>query len=114
MRIAVLGTGLMGFPMARRLCEAGHAVQAWNRTAAKAQPLQAYGASVHTTAAAAVQGCELVLTMLEDGDAVAGVLLGPAGVAAHMPAGSLLVDMSSIRPAQARAHAHALQARAPR
>ena len=110
MRIAVLGTGLMGFPMARRLCEAGHAVQAWNRTAAKAQPLQAYGASVHATAAAAVQGGELVLTMLEDGDAVAGVLLGPAGVAAHMPAGSLLVDMSSIRPAQARAHAHALLA----
>ena len=37
MKIAVLGTGFMGFPMARRLCEAGHSVQVWNRSRDKAE-----------------------------------------------------------------------------
>jgi 2-hydroxy-3-oxopropionate reductase len=51
LRIAVLGTGLMGAPMARRLCEAGHQVQVWNRTRAKAEALLAFGATVHDTPA---------------------------------------------------------------
>lgn len=46
MKIAFLGTGFMGLPMARRLCEAGHQVHAWNRSRAKAEPLAAFGASI--------------------------------------------------------------------
>ncbi len=53
-RIAFLGTGSMGLPMARRLCEAGHALQVWNRTPAKAASLTALGATVHAQAGAAV------------------------------------------------------------
>ena len=55
MNIALLGTGLMGYPMARRLCEAGHTVQVWNRTRAKAEGLAAFGATVHNTPTAAAR-----------------------------------------------------------
>ena len=111
MRIAVLGTGMMGYPMARRLCAAGHVVHAWNRTPAKAQGLAEFGATVHSQARQAVHDADWVLTMLEHGDVVESVLFDPEnGVANSLSAGTVVVDMSSIRPAQARAHAQRLEA----
>jgi len=104
MRIAVLGIGLMGFPMARRLCEAGYAVHVWNRTPAKAQLLAPYGAIVHETPALAVDNAEITITMLDHGGVV-GQVLFDLGVAAALAKGSLLIDMSSIKPAEARDHA---------
>jgi 2-hydroxy-3-oxopropionate reductase len=109
MRIAVLGIGLMGFPMARRLCEAGHTVHAWNRTMDKAERLLAFGATVHATPTDAVQQAECVITMLDNGAVVAQVLFG-MGAAAAMKAGSMVVDMSSIKPSEAREHARQVQA----
>ncbi len=109
MNIAVLGIGMMGLPMARRLCAAGHQVQVWNRSRAKAEPLQADGATVHDHAADAVRTADLVITMLENG-AVVGDVLFNQGVAQAMPKGSLVVDMSSIKPAEARDHAQQLKA----
>jgi len=55
MKIAVLGIGLMGYPMVRRLCEAGHEVHAWNRTAERAQRLVSLGASAHRNPREAVR-----------------------------------------------------------
>lgn len=107
MNIALLGTGLMGYPMARRLCEAGHTVQVWNRTRAKAEGLAAFGATVHDTPTAAVQNSEFVITMLEHGPVVEEVLF-ILGVAGAMKPGTVLIDMSSIKPAEARAHAERL------
>jgi 3-hydroxyisobutyrate dehydrogenase len=66
-RVAVLGTGIMGAPMARRLAESGHDVAAWNRTRSRAEGL---GASVADTPAEAVDGAEVVITMLADAPAV--------------------------------------------
>jgi len=109
MHIAFLGIGRMGFPMAQRLCAAGHAVQAWNRSPAKAERLQQFGASVHATAAAACAGADYAITMLEHGEAVADVLFAQ-GAAAALPRGALVLDMSSITPAQARAQAAQLEA----
>ncbi|MDH4479371.1 MAG: NAD(P)-dependent oxidoreductase [Rhodoferax sp.] len=109
MKVAVLGLGLMGLPMAGRLCRAGLEVHVWNRTAAKAEPLQALGAVAHASAAQAMASADLIITMLEHGQAVEAVLLDPSNTAA-LRSGSLVVDMSSIAPAQARAHALALQA----
>ncbi|MFM1988812.1 MAG: hypothetical protein RJA99_1769 [Pseudomonadota bacterium] len=112
MRIAVLGTGMMGAPMARRLCEAGHEVHAWNRTRAKAEPLAAHGARVHDAARDAVARAELVVSMLENGPITETVLFDPAaGAADAMRAGMLVVDMASIRPVEARAHAARLAER---
>jgi 2-hydroxy-3-oxopropionate reductase len=107
MNITVLGTGKMGFPMARRLCEAGHTVHVWNRTRAKADGLAAFGASVHDTATGAVSGAEFVITMLENGPVVEQLLF-ESGVAGTMKPGTVLIDMSSIKPAEARAHAERL------
>jgi 3-hydroxyisobutyrate dehydrogenase-like beta-hydroxyacid dehydrogenase len=104
MKISLLGTGLMGAPMARRLCAAGLAVTVWNRTRAKALPLAAAGAAVADSATDAVQYADAVITMLEHGDAVDDLLFAQ-GVADALPRGALVVDMSSIRPAQARTHA---------
>ena len=76
MRVAVLGTGLMGGPMARNLAAAGHEVTAWNRTREKAEGL---GATVAGTPEEAIEGAEAVLTMLADGPTVEAVVpeLGP-------------------------------------
>ena len=109
MKVAVLGLGLMGLPMARRLCQAGLEVHVWNRTAVKAVPLLDLGAIAHASAAQAIAQADLTITMLEDGDVVEAVLLDPHNLAA-LRRGSLVVDMSSIAPAQARAHAQAMQA----
>lgn len=109
MDIAVLGTGRMGLPMARRLCEAGHAVRAWNRTRAKAQPLAGFGASVHDTVAGAVQDAAIVVCMLESGPVVEDVLFRQ-GAAQAMRPGTLFIDMASIQPREARDHAARLAA----
>lgn len=93
LRIAVLGIGMMGQPMARRLCQAGHAVSVWNRDRSKAERLLDAGARVAASPA----------------EAVADVLF-EQGAAAAMAPGALLVDMSSIMPSQAREHASRLQA----
>lgn len=109
LRIAVLGIGMMGQPMARRLCQAGHAVSVWNRDRSKAERLLDAGARVAASPAEAVAGADCVVTLLTDGAAVADVLF-EQGAAAAMAPGALLIDMSSIMPSQAREHASRLQA----
>jgi 3-hydroxyisobutyrate dehydrogenase-like beta-hydroxyacid dehydrogenase len=107
MNVAVLGIGLMGFPMARRLCEAGHSVAVWNRSRDKAERLAPFGATVRDKAADAARDAEIVITMLENGAVVQEVLF-QNGVANAMKPGTVVVDMSSIKPAEARAHAEKL------
>jgi 3-hydroxyisobutyrate dehydrogenase-like beta-hydroxyacid dehydrogenase len=101
MNIALLGIGLMGYPMGRRLRDAGYTLHVWNRTLAKAQRLATTGAIVHSDVCEAVQHADIVITMLDDGAAVSGVLFD-LGAAKAMKPGALLIDMSSIRPAEAR------------
>jgi 3-hydroxyisobutyrate dehydrogenase-like beta-hydroxyacid dehydrogenase len=107
--VAVLGIGLMGDPMARRLCAAGLRVQVWNRSAAKAQALEALGAIACANPADAVRGANIVITMLQDGPAVEDVLFNQGATQGLQP-GTLVVDMSSIQPRQARDHAARLAA----
>ncbi|NDZ78192.1 NAD(P)-dependent oxidoreductase [Streptomyces sp. SID10853] len=67
--VAVLGTGIMGAAMARNLCRAGLDVRVWNRTRAKAEPLADAGARVAGTPGEAVEGADVIITMLYDGAA---------------------------------------------
>jgi 3-hydroxyisobutyrate dehydrogenase len=69
-KIAFLGTGTMGLPMARNLLRAGQDIHAWNRTAERAQPLTENGADVARTPAEAARGADILITMLSDSDAV--------------------------------------------
>lgn len=106
-RIAFLGTGLMGLPMARRLARAGYPLTVWNRDASKAQSLEAEGATLSVTAAEAVVDADIVFTMLTDGNVVGSVLFD-SGVAGAMKNGAVLVDTSSIAPPVAREHSDKL------
>src|SRR5437660_615732 len=72
MRVTVLGTGIMGAPMARNIAAAGHDVRAWNRTIEKAQAIE--GVEAVDDPAEAVRGAEVVVTMVSDGDAVRAIL----------------------------------------
>ena len=117
--IALLGCGLMGQPMARRLLQAGHHLTVWNRTRSKAEALVADGAQVADTPAQAIAQADIVITMLDNGDVVREVMFGaptpstpPAADALRV--GSLFIDMSSILPEQAREHARLLTERGVR
>ncbi len=104
--IAVLGTGLMGGPMARNLLRAGFPVQAWNRTPAKAEALRPDGATVSESPAGAVAGASFIITMLSDGKATGAMTRDPEVMAA-LQRGAVWLDMSSTRPEEARAqHDH--------
>jgi len=107
--IAFLGTGLMGAPMVRNLLRAGFPVSAWNRSADKAEALSADGATIAGSAEEAVAGADIVITMVSDGAAVRALLDG--GVAAAMKPGTVFIDMSSIKPREAKDHFDLLKAR---
>lgn len=100
---------MMGFPMARRLCEAGCQVSAWNRSRTKAERLAPFGARIADTPADAVRDADLVITLLEDGHTVESVLF-QQGTTTGLQRGALVIDMSSIQPRQARDHAARLAA----
>ncbi|AVA22657.1 MULTISPECIES: NAD(P)-dependent oxidoreductase [unclassified Rhizobium] len=109
-KIAFLGTGLMGAPMARRLLAAGFAVTVWNRDRSKADALAADGATVAATAVEAAKGATVLFTMLTNAGAVSEVLFG-SGVAEALEPGAVVVDNSSIPPPLARENAEKLAER---
>ena len=106
-KIAFLGTGLMGEPMVRRLLQAGYSVTVWNRTLSKAQVLCAAGASVASTLVEAVDGAEVIISMLEAGPIVQQVM---QQAMPGMASGALWIDMSSTQQAEAQQFHATLQA----
>jgi 3-hydroxyisobutyrate dehydrogenase-like beta-hydroxyacid dehydrogenase len=98
-RIAFLGIGLMGKPMASRLLHAGYPVSAWNRSRCKAEALEPLGAQIADTPADAVCHADIIITMLEAGPVVAGVI--DLALPALRP-GTLVIDMSSTRQSEAQ------------
>jgi 3-hydroxyisobutyrate dehydrogenase-like beta-hydroxyacid dehydrogenase len=113
MRVAMLGTGLMGSPMAVRLARAGYDLTVWNRTRDKTAVAASAGAKVAETSADAVQQADVVIVILENGPVVSQILFDD-GVASAIPRGAIVIDMSSIPPAQAAEHAGRLAARGVR
>src|SRR5512140_2056893 len=109
MRIAVLGTGQMGFPIAKNVMSGGHELSVWNRTIDRALPLAKGGAHVADSIAAAVAESEIVITMLSDDHAIEQSVLGRGGLAENLPEGAIHVSMSTISPSLSRrlAQAHA-------
>ena len=107
--MAVLGTGTMGMTVARRLRAAGVTLSAWNRTRSKADPLASQGVKVVAQPADAVAQADIVFLLLADGAAVEEVLFQHGTTSALRP-GSLVVDMTSLSPRQARDHAARLNA----
>jgi len=108
--VAFLGLGLMGARQARRLIEAGWPLVLWNRSREKAEALAPLGARIAASAAEAAAEADIVITMLENGPIVEAVVFGQ-GVAEAMRPGAVLIDMSSIKPAEAQDHAARLAER---
>jgi len=109
MKIAFLGTGLMGMPMAKRLIAAGHTLTVWNRSLERAAPLGDI-ANVCATPKEAVEEAELVIMMLVDGPATRSVLVDH-GTLDAMPSGGLVIDMGSVDPATDQALGETAKAR---
>jgi 3-hydroxyisobutyrate dehydrogenase len=109
--VAVLGTGIMGSAIARRLLAAGFAVRAWNRTRERAEPLAEAGADLAASPADAADQADFVLSMLTDGGAVEATMFGRRGAAAAMADGAIWLQASTVgmRSAQVLGRAAAMQ-----
>ncbi|MEA2273049.1 MAG: 3-hydroxyisobutyrate dehydrogenase [Solirubrobacteraceae bacterium] len=94
--IAVLGTGRMGAPMARNLLKAGFEVSVWNRTPRRAQELVNAGARLAASPAEAVDGADVVLTMLANGEAVDHAMTGPGGALSALRPGAVWIQMATV------------------
>ncbi len=99
--IGLVGLGLMGRPIGLRLLAAGHPLMVWNRSPDKTRDLAGAGAEVATSLRHLAQHCPIILLCLSDGEAVAEVLLAATGLG-PLQASQLIVDLSSISPAQTR------------
>jgi len=97
MKIAFIGTGLMGFPMAKNLLEKSLDLNVFSRTIEKAKPLEKFGAKISNSLSEAVKDVDVVITMLTDDDAVEKVL-SDQDFQKNLKKGSTIVDMSSIKP----------------
>jgi 3-hydroxyisobutyrate dehydrogenase-like beta-hydroxyacid dehydrogenase len=102
-KLAFLGLGVMGFPMAGHLARAGHSVVVYNRTPAKAaQWVEKFGGSAAPSPAAAAADAALVMMCVGNDDDVRAVALGSEGAVAAMRAGSVLVDHTTASATVAR------------
>jgi 3-hydroxyisobutyrate dehydrogenase-like beta-hydroxyacid dehydrogenase len=101
MRVAFLGLGIMGRPMAANLAKAGHELTVWNRTPGK----DVEGARIAASPAEAARGAEVVWMCVSDTRAVESVLFGADGAVASLAEGMVVVDSSTIAPSATRSFA---------
>jgi 2-hydroxy-3-oxopropionate reductase len=108
--VAVIGAGIMGSAIASRLLETGHTVHVFDLDPAKVAALVAKGAVAAQTAASATALCSFTILSLNHANIVRAAVFGPEGVASAGSADKLLIDMSSIDPADTASMAERLKA----
>ena len=111
MKVAFIGLGTMGTPMALNLLTAGHQLTVHNRTRDRERPLVDAGAQPATSPGVAAAEADIIITCVSDTPDVEAVLLGPEGVVTAAQPDSLVIDMSTISPAATRAIAAQLAKR---
>ena len=97
MKISFIGTGLMGFPMAKNLLKKKLELKIFSRTLEKAKPLEEFGGNITNSLSEAVKETDIIFTMLTDDDAVEKVL-GNSQFLDNLKPSSTVIDMSSIKP----------------
>ena len=97
MKISFIGTGLMGFPMAKNLLKKKLELKIFSRTLEKAKPLEKFGGNITNSLGEAVKETDIIFTMLTDDDAVEKVL-GNSQFLDNLKPSSTVIDMSSIKP----------------
>ena len=100
MKIALLGTGLMGYPMAEQLIATGHDVIVWNRTREKALPLSDIGVQVAVSAKDAIEAAEIIILMFSDGKAISDTLFPVLN--APKFGGKTVLQMGTISPDESK------------
>ena len=111
MKIAFIGLGIMGKPMAKNLLKAGHELRVYDRNTATLEEMKAAGATVCGSSSETVEGVDLVLTMLPNSPHVKSVMLEDDKLADKMPKTAAFIDMSSINPVASREIAAELEKR---
>jgi len=102
-RVGVIGLGVMGKPVARRILDGGLPLVVYSRSPGPATELERLGAEPAGSVAELARRCSIIVTLLPDTPDVQQVILGPGGVFESAEGGSLLVDMSTIAPAASSA-----------
>jgi len=101
-KIGFVGLGAMGSAMVQRLLAAGYPVTGYNRTRAKAEALASKGLIVADSARAAVEGADVVFSMVTDSEALQDVALRPDGILAGLGKGAVWAEMSTVSPVVTR------------
>ena len=107
-KIGFIGIGLMGLPMSKNLVKAGYNLTVFNRSKNKAEPLKEFGAKISNTLKDAVDGSDIVITMLTDDTAVDAVM-NNTDFLENLKSGSIVIDMSSVKPTTAIKHGNNLK-----
>ncbi|MFP3156263.1 NAD(P)-dependent oxidoreductase [Lachnospiraceae bacterium ZAX-1] len=110
-KIGWIGLGNMGSPMSQNLVKAGNEVTVWNRTKAKADAAITAGAKWADTPKEATKDAEIVFTMISDGPTLHHVVLGSDGVLESLKAGQIVIDMSTVAPAESETVNEAIEAK---
>lgn len=107
-KIGFIGIGLMGLPMSKNIVKAGYNLTVFNRSKNKAEPLKEFGAKISNTLKDAVDGSDIVITMLTDDTAVDAVM-NNTDFLENLKSGSIVIDMSSVKPTTATKHGNNLK-----
>ncbi len=107
MKIAFLGTGLMGGPMAKNLAVAGFQVSAWNRTSSKATFLKDFEVDIEVEPSDAVKNADVIISMLSDGDA-SQEIQNDEKLRENLSSKCTWIEMGSIKPDESKAHSRNL------
>ena len=107
-KIGFIGIGLMGLPMSKNLVKAGYNLTVFNRSKNKAEPLKEFGAKISNTLKDAVDGSDIVITMLTDDTAVDEVM-NNSDFLNNLKPGAIVIDMSSVKPTTATKHGNNLK-----
>jgi 2-hydroxy-3-oxopropionate reductase len=108
-RVAVIGVGRMGGPMAQHLAQAGFSVRAFDSSRQALAALEAFGVKPADSARSAAEGVDVIITMLPSNDALHAVIEGPEGILPVLHAGQIIIDMSTSKPASVQALAAKVQ-----
>jgi 2-hydroxy-3-oxopropionate reductase len=100
-KIGFIGTGLMGFPMAKNILKAGYNLKAFNRSKNKAEPLKEFGGEIAHSIKDVVKDSDILITMLTDDNAIDEVM-GSSDFLNNLIPGNTVIDMSSIKPTTAK------------
>ena len=98
----------MGLPMSKNIVKAGYNLTVFNRSKNKAEPLKEFGAKISNTLKDAVDGSDIVITMLTDDTAVDAVM-NNSDFLENLKSGSIVIDMSSVKPTTATKHGNNLK-----